>query len=200
MAQFWPELPIAFGLFAGAIVSSFSGFAFSAIAGAVLLHFLPATNAIPLMMLCSIAIQAVSLLVLRSTMNWKGSLIFIAGGIIGVPAALYGLYNTDTLILRMIFGMFLVAYSLYTLIRPAPGSLHHVKSRFIDGVIGVLGGVIGGFTAMPGALVSIWCDLRGLGNMRKEELCSLSSCLCRCTLSHCYSGAICFQNQCWFNS
>ena len=41
--------------FLGGVVSGFAGFAFSAVAGAILLHFLKPMQAIPLMMLCSIA-------------------------------------------------------------------------------------------------------------------------------------------------
>ena len=37
------------------------GFAFSAVAGAVLLHVLPPAEAVPLMMACSIVTQAISL-------------------------------------------------------------------------------------------------------------------------------------------
>ena len=43
------------GVFAGALVSGAAGFAFSAVAGAMLLHVLPPLEAVPLMMICSIA-------------------------------------------------------------------------------------------------------------------------------------------------
>ena len=45
------------GLFAGALVSGFAGFAFSAVAGAFLLHIIPPLEAVPLMMACSILVQ-----------------------------------------------------------------------------------------------------------------------------------------------
>ena len=57
-----------------------AGFAFSAVAGAMLLHVLPPTEAVPLMMICSIAVQSVSLVVLRKHLAWQGSLTLIIGG------------------------------------------------------------------------------------------------------------------------
>jgi uncharacterized membrane protein YfcA len=161
--QYWSDVLIASGIFGGAAVSSFCGFAFSAIAGALLLHILPATKAIPLMMACSIAIQSVTLIVLRNTMNWKGSLTFTAGGILGIPPSLYVLSHSDTAILRRGFGLFLVLYSAYMLIRPAAGILKGFESRFCDTIVDFFGGLVGGLTAMPGAAPSIWCDLRGMG-------------------------------------
>jgi uncharacterized protein len=52
---------VSAGVFAGAAVSSLVGFAFSAVAGAVLLHVLPPTDTVPLMMACSTVTQMISL-------------------------------------------------------------------------------------------------------------------------------------------
>ena len=54
-----PFLIVGLGLFAGAVVSGLMGFAFSAVAGAILLHVLPPSEAVPLMMACSTVTQAV---------------------------------------------------------------------------------------------------------------------------------------------
>ena len=62
-------LVVSAAVFAGALVSGFIGFAFSAVAGAMLLHVLPATEAVPLMMACSIVTQAISLVALRGTVR-----------------------------------------------------------------------------------------------------------------------------------
>jgi len=40
-------------------------------------------------------------------------------------------------------------------VREAPGELRHA-------LVGFGGGLIGGLTAMPGALPTIWCELRGM--------------------------------------
>jgi hypothetical protein len=50
-AEYWA---LGAAAFVGGIVSGFAGFAFSAAAGAILLHFMEPKLAIPLMMFCSI--------------------------------------------------------------------------------------------------------------------------------------------------
>jgi hypothetical protein len=48
------------------------------------------------------------------------------------------------------------------LLRPAVRRFEHASARRYDAAIGLLGGLIGGVTAMPGAVPTIWCDLRGI--------------------------------------
>src|SRR5882724_7444733 len=65
------------GVFAGAFVSGLAGFAFSAVAGAILLHVRPPTEAVPLMMACSMVVQGASLVALRNSISWQGSLALV---------------------------------------------------------------------------------------------------------------------------
>jgi len=123
--QLSPFLLLSTGIFAGALVQSVSGFAFSAIAGAVLLHTLPPAEAVPLMMVCSVAVQVVSLAALkhRISITWHRSLMFIFGGVLGLPPALYLLHHVDLRTFRIGFGTFLAAYAIYMLLRPATACL-----------------------------------------------------------------------------
>jgi uncharacterized membrane protein YfcA len=157
---FYPILSV--GIFAGAVVSGLVGFAFSAVAGAVLLHVLPPAEAVPLMMACSLVPQGASLLALRRTVRWRGNPVLIAGGALGVLPALYMLQHIDAQAFRIGFGIFLAAYASYMLFRPAFAFVRAAPGRLHDMAIGFGGGLIGGLTAMPGALPTIWCDLRGL--------------------------------------
>src|SRR5258707_2201419 len=52
-----PFLLLSSAVFAGAFVSSLAGFAFSAVAGGILLHVLPPIEALPLMMACRVGGQ-----------------------------------------------------------------------------------------------------------------------------------------------
>ena len=155
-------LIVSAGIFAGALVSSLVGFAFSAVAGVVLLHILPPTEAVPLMMACSIVTQGVSLVALRRTVQWRGNPVLIAAGALGIVPALYLLHNIDARILRVGFGACLTAYAAYLLVRPAVARVRDVPGRFRHALVGFGGGLIGGLTAMPGALPTIWCELRGM--------------------------------------
>jgi uncharacterized membrane protein YfcA len=155
-------LLVSAGIFAGAVVSGLMGFAFSAVAGAVLLHVLPPTEAVPLMMACSVITQSVSLVALRGSLQWRGGAGLIAGGALGLLPALYLLYHVDAKIIRVGFGVFLVAYAAWMLLRPRTECLRAAANRLRDTAVGFGGGLIGGLTAMPGAVPTIWCDLRGL--------------------------------------
>jgi uncharacterized membrane protein YfcA len=165
-----PFLILSAGVFAGALVSGVAGFAFSAVAGAMLLHVLPPLEAVPLMMICSVAVQTASLVALRRTMRWKGSLALILGGVVGIPPALWLLQNVDTWTFRVGFGAFLALYSAYMIFKPAVARLRQAEQRLHDAAVGFAGGLVGGLTAMPGALPTIWCDLRGVPKDQQRGL------------------------------
>ena len=50
----------------------------------------------------------------------------------------------------------------YMLFRPTLARGGGTTSRRLTALIGFGGGLIGGLTAMPGAIPTIWCDMRGL--------------------------------------
>jgi uncharacterized membrane protein YfcA len=159
------------GVFLGGIVSGFAGFAFSAVAGAILLYFLPPLLAIPLMMCCSVASQMTSLAMLRRLIDWHEITPFLIGGAMGVPIALYLLTRIDGQTFRVAFGIFLVVYAMYMLARPGSATIANVHSgAAIHSAVGFVGGLLGGLTAMPGALLVIWCDLRGVSKERQRGL------------------------------
>ena len=56
-------------VFAGAFVSGLAGFAFSAVAGGIILHMLEPLEAVPLMMACSVGVQAANLWALRKSIG-----------------------------------------------------------------------------------------------------------------------------------
>ena len=152
---------LSVAVFFGAFVSGLAGFAFSAVAGAILLHMLQPLEAVPLMMACSVGVQGANLWALRKNIRWKESIILIFGGVLGVPVALWLLHNTDARTFREIFGLIVAIYSAYMLFKPGLNYLQQMRqSRTV--LIGFGGGLIGGLTAMPGALPTIWCDMHGL--------------------------------------
>ena len=72
-------------------------------------------------------------------------------------------FNPQTL--RWLFGGFLAAYATYLLVR-TPNVRLYLSGDISQSLVGTLGGAFGVLTAMPGALPSIWCELRGC---TKEE-------------------------------
>jgi uncharacterized membrane protein YfcA len=157
-------------VFAGGFVSGMAGFAFSAVAGSILLHVLQPSEAVPLMMACSVGVQASTLLALRTSMRWKESLFLIIGGLLALPIALYLLQNADTRTLRMAFGALIVTYAAYSLFRPTLNQFRSSDRQGRNILVGFGGGLIGGLTAMPGALPTIWCDMQGVPKDQQRGL------------------------------
>jgi uncharacterized membrane protein YfcA len=152
---------LSIAVFCGAFVSGLAGFAFSAVAGAILLHVLPPLEAVPLMMACSIAVQAANLWTLRKHIRWKESLVLVIGGILGVPIAVWLLQVADVRVFRDVFGLAVACYAAYMLFRPGL-SYRLQMNAGRNALIGFGGGFVGGLTAMPGAIPTIWCDIHGV--------------------------------------
>ncbi|WP_316192099.1 MULTISPECIES: sulfite exporter TauE/SafE family protein [unclassified Bradyrhizobium] len=154
-------LLLSAAVFSGAFVSGLAGFAFSAVAGAILLHSLQPLEAVPLMMACSVGVQATNLWALRNSIRWKDSLVLILGGLLGAPLALWLLHNADARLFQQVFGATIAIYAATMLFKPGLGSVRRM-SRHRTAIVGFGGGLIGGLTAMPGALPTIWCEMHGL--------------------------------------
>jgi uncharacterized membrane protein YfcA len=162
-------LLLSVAVFLGAFVSGFAGFAFSAVAGGILRHTLLPMEAVPLMMACSVGVQATNLWALRREIQWKESLVLVLGGVLGVPISVWLLQTTDARTFRDVFGLVVALYAGYMLLRP---SLAHLQlmNRSRNALVGFGGGLIGGLTAMPGALPKIWCDMHGVPKNRQRGL------------------------------
>jgi len=152
---------LSIAVFCGAFVSGLAGFAFSAVAGAILLHVLPPREAVPLMMACSITVQAAGLWALRKSICWKQSSGLVVGGLLGVPIAVWLLQAADARIFRESFGLAVACYAAYTLFRPVLSHRLQMNAGR-NALIGFGGGFVGGLTAMPGAIPTIWCDIHGV--------------------------------------
>lgn len=77
------------------------------------------------------------------------------GGLLGIPLGAWVLRVTGPSIFRIAFGVFLVIWSVYLLLRP---QLHLRKcGPLAEGLIGITGGFTGGAIAFPGAFPAIWC-------------------------------------------
>lgn len=150
-----------------AIMSGLSGFGFSAI-GALCLWLLPPKLGVPLLMSLSTANQLMSLGQLKADMKpirqwWpQGPAPYLLGGLVGVPVGLAILHALPTSTLMAIFGGVLVAYAAYSMLKPEGLHLSHKSGWIASSLVGAAGGVIGGFTAFPGAAVVIWSGLQRL--------------------------------------
>jgi hypothetical protein len=154
-------------LAASALMSGLSGFGFSAI-GALCLIILPPKLGVPLLMTLSAANQLMSLRQLKGELKpigewWPdGPAPYLLGGLVGVPIGLAILSSLPTVNLMLVFGALLVGYAAYSLLRPHNAQATVNGSWLASSLVGMSGGVIGGFTAFPGAPVVVWSGLRRL--------------------------------------
>jgi uncharacterized membrane protein YfcA len=151
---------VMLAIFVAASISSIAGFAFSAICGAILFHLMVRpVHIVEIMILCSIAIQCLSVVTLKNAINVKHLARFVSGGIIGLPLGVYLLTHISSSIYMKCMGGFLVIYGSYMLVR-RPFAIR-CAGFFGDYLAGFLGGITGGLAAFPGAFVTIWCGLKG---------------------------------------
>jgi uncharacterized protein len=146
--------------FAASFVAGLAGFAFAIIAAAVWLHFLPPAQCTVLIAAFGLIVQGWAVWKLREAIRPFRLAPFLIGAVIGVPlgAELLRWASPDSL--RFGIGIVLVAFSLYSLIRPklpAPSA----AGRVTDGLVGTLNGALGGATGFAGIILTVWCTLRG---------------------------------------
>jgi uncharacterized membrane protein YfcA len=154
-------------VFLSGVMSGLSGFGFSAIGAATLL-LLPPILQVPLFQTLSTGNQLLSAGQLRDDMPkswkdvWAGPGPCMLGGVVGVPIGIWLLSHLPAAQLMAVFGTMLFVYAAYSMFKPASFKLRGFDSPVCGAAVGLLGGVVGGFTAFPGAAVVVWTGLRGL--------------------------------------
>jgi uncharacterized protein len=147
--------------------SSIAGFAFSALCGALLFHLMDSPiYAVQVMLVCSIAIQLLSVATLWNSIDWRSLPIFLIGGVLGAPTGVYLLLHLPTDVYRDAIGALLIAYGGYLLVRPPTRPLQ--TGPLSDVCAGFLGGLTGGLAAFPGAFVTIWCGFKDWDKARQR--------------------------------
>jgi uncharacterized membrane protein YfcA len=147
-------------IFVGSLSAGLAGFAFSAVTGALLLHWLAPAEAVPLLLACSITTQLFSITALWRCMQWRECIPLLLGGLPGIPVGAYVLQHLRPEAFAGSFGVFLVGYAIYMLWRPAANVAR--GGRMATLAVGFAGGISGGAVAFPGAFPAIWFSLRGL--------------------------------------
>jgi hypothetical protein len=166
-AQGGPGLAVALiAVFMASTVSSIAGFAFSALCGALLFHLMDSpVYTVNVMIVCSIAIQSLSVAALWHSIDWRSLPILLAGGLFGVPAGVYILLHLPTAGYHNVIGGLLIAYGGCLLLRWPTRSIR--TGSLSDTCAGFIGGITGGLAGFPGAFVTIWC-----GHKESERQCA----------------------------
>jgi uncharacterized membrane protein YfcA len=172
-----PLLVLIYGT--AALFGGLAGFGFSAI-GSLSLLALPPQMGIALLMVLSIVTQAISyhslLPELRAARTkqplWReGVTPYLLGACLGLPVGLAILEGVGTPTLLLSLGCFLVSYAAWSLFKPDSIRLNAPTSSVWPGVlVGAAGGVIGGFSAFPGAALVVWHGLTGASKAHSRSL------------------------------
>jgi uncharacterized membrane protein YfcA len=154
------ELLFAAATFAGAFVAGLAGFAFGVVAAAVWLHILTPVQVAVLIAFYALIVQGWAVWKLRRAIKPRRLLPFVVGGLIGIPLGVELLRIAPAPSMRAGVGVFLIAFALYSLLKP---TLAPVKGErpLADGSVGILSGIMGGATGLAPLLVTIWSTLRG---------------------------------------
>lgn len=145
--------------FAASLVAGLTGFAFALIAAAIWLHILTPLQTATLIIAFGLLVQGISVWSLRHALDWNRLWPFLLGAALGVPLGVATLEWADPRQVRVGVGLFLLAFSAYSLAKPAFKPIP--AGALLDCGVGFLNGVLGGLTGFAGILVVIWCGLRG---------------------------------------
>ena len=157
-------------VFLGAIVQGFSGFAFSAVAGAILLQVQPPSDAIPVLMICSLLIQGYVLFRLRAVISLRESLPYIVAGSAGVILATLVFSHIDPRLFRQMFGVCLMIYAASIALRPRSALITDRDGSLSKTAVGFVGGFVGGLTAMPAVVLVMWGDIVGMPQLAQRAI------------------------------
>ena len=161
----WHLILFLVATYFGGLTSGLSGFAMGLVVSGVWLHLVtPQQNAL-LIVLCGVVTQGSGIWRVRHAINWRTVAPYIIGGAVGIPAGIALVTTVDPDTIRFGIGVLLLAYSLYSLLRPA---LKPSKASLPANLgVGVVNGLISGLTGLGGVAVTVWCQLRG---GQKDEL------------------------------
>lgn len=153
-------------VFVCSVVSAVAGFAFSALAGAVLFHMhADPVRVVSVLLVSSLAGAVYTVWSIRRSIDWRELAPYVLGGAVAVPPGVLLLLNSRADAYLPALGCFLIVYGAYALVGP-PLSVRH------DGfgarcLVGVAGGLTGALAAFPAAFLVIWCRAQDMDKHRQ---------------------------------
>ncbi|MEL0437820.1 sulfite exporter TauE/SafE family protein [Phycobacter sp. K97] len=160
---------LAIGALAAGFINGFAGFGTALVASGFWFLVLPPQIVPPLIIVSALVGQIVGLLGLSSALNWRKGRYLLSGGLVGVPFGAGLLALMDPGLVKSMVGGFLIAYAFLQFAgwpkpRPAPSG-----EGMGDRLIGLAGGVMGGFAGLSGVAPLVWLQLRGFSASAQRE-------------------------------
>jgi uncharacterized protein len=154
------QMLIVAGAFAGGLVNGLTGFGTGMTALVLWLHALPVTVAATLVLVCSVAAQLQSLPSIWHALDMKRLAPFLIGGLAGIPLGTWLLVQVSVGTVKFWVGLVVAIYCSVMLLGSYRPTVHW-GGRIADGIIGLVGGILGGLAGLSGPSTTIWASLRG---------------------------------------
>ncbi len=146
-------------VFVATLIRSAVGFGEALIAVPLLALFLPLGVAAPLAVLVSITIAAVVVVQDWRKIHLRSAGWLILATVFGIPLGLMLLTSSHQQVVKIALAIFLIAFSVYSLIVRKPPELHSESQIWLLGC-GFCAGVLGGAYGMNGPPLAIYGTLR----------------------------------------
>jgi len=149
------------GAAAGGFINGLSGTGTALFALGFYLVVLPPISAVAIVGLMAILAGLQGLwLVRKEILNQPARLLrFVIPGLAGIPIGLTLLSLIDAQTLRIAIAMLLIFYGGYFSFRASLPAFSR-RTPWLDGMIGLVGGVLGGAASVSGAIPAMWLSLR----------------------------------------
>jgi uncharacterized membrane protein YfcA len=148
------------GALAGGFVSGLTGFGTALMALGIWLYAVPASIAVPLVLICSVSAQLSTLPAMWKLLDFRLAWPFVAGGLLGMPIGTLLVARADPQTFKLSVGAMLLVF---------PAALYFMRTnlawsfggRKADGAVGFAGGILGGLAGLSGPLPILWASVRG---------------------------------------
>lgn len=152
------------GAFAGGFATGIIGFGAAIISMVIWLTVIDPLLAVPVMTLCAVAAQLLSLKTVWHARNTGRIGVLLAAGILAVPLGAWLLTRADPATFKVGIGAALALYSAWRLL----AARRSVRAQWRPGpvgtaAIGLLTGFLGGFTGIMAPVLTLWSSLQGWG-------------------------------------
>ena len=157
----WVALHLAAGAAAGGFVNGLAGTGTALFALGFFLAVLDPPTAVAVVALLAALAGLQGLWVVRAAISVQRRrlLRFLLPGLLGVPLGVALLAAIDARTLKLTVAALLVTYGGWFGLRAALPRFER-PTPWIDGAVGLVGGVLGGAASLSGALPTIWCSMR----------------------------------------
>lgn len=146
-------------VFIATLVRSTFGFGESLIAVPLFILLIPIEIAVPLSVLISILVAAIVVVQDRKQIHFRSAKWLIIFAVLGIPIGLFLLVYVNENIIKMILGILIILYSVYSLVSKHNFKLETDNKTWLF-ICGFLSGVLGGAYGLNGPPLVIYGNLR----------------------------------------